>query len=231
MSLVRARRRPAASVWAGSWACWRFLARSLTRVPGGECAIDWCACWRSSSWRFGGHYLLPVKGNQPTLNKQVKAALRNIGTTPPAHTHTERSRGRITLRRMWITEPTGVGFPHAARLSASAATTPATSRPTPQQRSSTRSPATHSPRATPAHLAATARSHWTVEVVHYKCDVTWAEDAQHAYTGNGAHTLAALRNLALSVLRLNGITQIKRTLQQLSRNPTRAFALLNPQTT
>lgn len=59
---------------------------------------------------------------------------------------------------------------------------------------------------TPAFLAAAARQHCGIEAVHWVRDVTWGEDHQHAYTGTGVHTLAVLRNLALSILRLRGLT-------------------------
>lgn len=50
-----------------------------------------------------GHYLLPVKGNQPTLKAQVKAVLGNICTRPANDLCEERGHGRITRRRLWIT--------------------------------------------------------------------------------------------------------------------------------
>lgn len=83
----------------------------------------------------------------------------------------------------------------------------------------------------PAFLAAAARQYWGIEAVHWIRDVTWGEDHQHAYTGSGVHTLATFRNVALTILRLRGVTQIRRTLQHLHRNPADALALLNPAAT
>jgi predicted transposase YbfD/YdcC len=171
-------------------------------------------------------YLLPVKRNQPKLADNVAALLTGISTTEPAHVDTERSHGRITRRTLWITTADGIDFPHAAQvlrirrdvygldgIALSKQNIHAITSLTPA-------------RATPARIATLARRHWTIESVHWIRDVTWGEDANTGYTGNGAHLLAALRNLALNLLRLNGITKIKRTLQRLNRRPAQAFALL-----
>ena len=57
--------------------------------------------------------------------------------------------------------------------------------------------------------------------MHWVRDVVYREDHQHAYAGSGAHTMAILRNLALGLLRLAGITQITRTLQHIAGDRTR----------
>ena len=44
--------------------------------------------------------------------------------------------------------------------------------------------------------------------------------------GNGPRALATCRNLAISVLRLNGHTNIARALRHIARNATRALTLL-----
>ncbi|MEU8080757.1 hypothetical protein AB0B31_35550 [Catellatospora citrea] len=63
--------------------------------------------------------------------------------------------------------------------------------------------------------------------VHRVRDVTFGEDAHQAYTHGAPRVMAALRNLAISVLNIHGITKIKATLQRLERNPHQAIALLN----
>jgi predicted transposase YbfD/YdcC len=58
------------------------------------------------------HYLLTVKGNQPSLLTQLKALpWKNV---PPAHTSTTRAHGRVEQRRVKVvTVATGIVFPHA----------------------------------------------------------------------------------------------------------------------
>jgi hypothetical protein len=57
-------------------------------------------------------------------------------------------------------------------------------------------------------------------------DVVYREDRQHAYTGTGAQIMATLRNLALGLLRLAGITQITRTVQHIAADRTRILPII-----
>ncbi len=71
------------------------------------------------------------------------------------------------------------------------------------------------------------RQHWGIENrVHYVRDTTWREDANHAYAGNGPRTLAILRNLALILFRLHGVTKIKETTEFIARDRNRALTFL-----
>lgn len=59
----------------------------------------------------------------------------------------------------------------------------------------------------PPRLAEPVRSHPGIQnKIHCVRDVVYAEDHQHAHTGNGAHTLAAVRNLATGLIRPAGHT-------------------------
>jgi predicted transposase YbfD/YdcC len=71
------------------------------------------------------------------------------------------------------------------------------------------------------------RGHWGIENrIHYVRDVTYDEDQSQAYTGNGPRTLATCRNLAISVLRSAGHTNIAKALRHIARNTTRALTIL-----
>jgi hypothetical protein len=79
-------------------------------------------------------------------------------------------------------------------------------------------------RADAATLLGWARGHWGIENrVHYVRDVTMGEDANRTRTGSGAQVLAALRNLAISKLRLDEVTNIAAALR---RNAARVRDLL-----
>jgi predicted transposase YbfD/YdcC len=81
--------------------------------------------------------------------------------------------------------------------------------------------------AGPARIADLVRRHWAIENrSHWVRDVVYGEDDQHAYAGTGAHAMATLRNLALGLLRLAGITQIKRTLERIAADRTRIFPIV-----
>jgi predicted transposase YbfD/YdcC len=68
--------------------------------------------------------------------------------------------------------------------------------------------------AGPADLLAYVRTHWTIENrVHWVRDVTLGEDASRVRTGNAPRVMATLRNLAISLLRLAGFTNIAAALR------------------
>ena len=65
-------------------------------------------------------------------------------------------------------------------------------------------------------LADYVRGHWGIENrLHWVRDVTFDEDRSQVRAGNAAHVMASLRNLAISVHRLAGATNIARTLTRL----------------
>lgn len=54
----------------------------------------------------------------------------------------------------------------------------------------------------------------------------YREDASTGYAGNGPQVMATLRNIAVSLLYLAGITEITRTLQAISRDRNRVLGIL-----
>jgi hypothetical protein len=79
-------------------------------------------------------------------------------------------------------------------------------------------------RADAAALLGWARGHWGIEDrLHYVRDVTMGEDANRTRNGSGPQALAALRNLAVSKLRLDGVANIAAGLR---RNAARVKDLL-----
>jgi len=64
-------------------------------------------------------------------------------------------------------------------------------------------------KASPEELLKYNRGHWCIENrVHWVRDVTFDEDRSQVRKRNGAQMMASLRNVALSVLRLAGATNI-----------------------
>ncbi len=57
-------------------------------------------------------------------------------------------------------------------------------------------------------------------------DVVFAEDHSQNRTGAGPAVMATLRNLAVSLHRLTGATNIAAACRHLSRHPSRVFPLL-----
>lgn len=70
-------------------------------------------------------------------------------------------------------------------------------------------------RADAATLLGWHRGHWGIENrLHYIRDATMGEDANRTRTGSGPQVLAILRNLAISKLRLDAVTNIAAALRR-----------------
>ena len=81
--------------------------------------------------------------------------------------------------------------------------------------------------APPATLAAWVQGHWGIEnKLHWVRDVTFDEDRSQVRTGQAPRVMATLRNTVISVLRLEGWTNIATALRHHARNPERALTCL-----
>jgi predicted transposase YbfD/YdcC len=81
-------------------------------------------------------------------------------------------------------------------------------------------------RADAGDIASHVRKHWRIEnKLHYVRDVTYGEDASRVRTRNGPRVMASFRNLAVSVLRLAGNTNIAAALRAAAREAARPLAL------
>ncbi len=75
-------------------------------------------------------------------------------------------------------------------------------------------------RASPATLAAWVRSHWHIEnKLHWVRDVTYQEDKSLVRTANAPRVMASLRNLAISLTRLDGHASIAAANRHHARDP------------
>lgn len=172
------------------------------------------------------HYILTAKANQPTLHDQLKALpWKDI---PPAHTSHGRAHGRIERRTVKVvTVSAGILFPHARQA---LQITRKTRRPDSRKWATEVVYAVTSltaEQARPCELAAWIRGHWTVENrLHWVRDVTYDEDRSQVRTGAGPRAMASLRNLAISILRIKGITNIAEALRHHAWDPLRPVALL-----
>ena len=82
--------------------------------------------------------------------------------------------------------------------------------------------------AIPERLLKLKRGHWTIENrLHYVKDVTMREDRSTVHSDNGPKIMAALRNTALSLLRLAGVSTIAARLRYNSGHPQAALHLLS----
>jgi Transposase DDE domain len=70
---------------------------------------------------------------------------------------------------------------------------------------------------TPERILALNRGHWEIENrIHWVRDVTFDEDRCQIRKGNGAHIMASIRNLAISLIRLLKFRYIPRGIRYFS---------------
>jgi hypothetical protein len=70
------------------------------------------------------------------------------------------------------------------------------------------------------------RGHWSIENrLHYVRDVTFDEDRSQIRTQNAPRVMATLRNLAISLFRWLGSTNIAKTLREMAAKPSLALRL------
>ncbi len=78
-----------------------------------------------------------------------------------------------------------------------------------------------------ARLLALNRGHWGIENrLHWVRDVTFDEDRSQVRKGSGAQAMAALRNLAIGLLRRAGATNIAAALRHCARYVDKALRLI-----
>ena len=174
----------------------------------------------------GAHYLVTVKRNQPGLHAQLKALpWKQI---PVVHSSSDRGHGRIERRGVKVvTVAAGILFPHARQaLQVTRKTRPLNDTKWTRETAYAVTSLT-AEQATAAELAAWIRGHWRIEnQLHWVRDVTYDEDRSQIRTGNAPRVMASLRNLAISMLRLNGNTNIAQALRHHAWNPLHPIKLL-----
>jgi predicted transposase YbfD/YdcC len=176
----------------------------------------------------GGHYLFTVKENQPKLRKQIKSLpWKQI---PTLHADISEGHGRTEKRGLQATAVSaGLAFPGA--VLALRITRRVTERRKGKVKTYTETvyavTSLSADEATPKQLAEWLRGHWRIESqLHWVRDVTFGEDLSQTRTGSGPQTMATLRNLVLSLLRLDGHTNMASTLRYYSRDRQRPIERL-----
>lgn len=179
----------------------------------------------------GAHWVLTVKGNQPRLRRQLAGLpWREVAE---GHRSAETGHGRREIRVLKVlTIAAGIEFPHARQaVQVIRRTRPVSARTGRKGRWRTETVYAITDlgphQARPDELASWIRGHWQIENgLHWVRDVTYAEDLSQIRTGAGPQVMASLRNLAISLHRLAGATNIAAALRHHGRNATRPLELL-----
>jgi predicted transposase YbfD/YdcC len=169
----------------------------------------------------GADYVMTVKGNMPTLYKRLK---KLPWARIPATSLVSTDHGRRACRTIKVAlVPAWIEFAGAAQVAQLRRTVTARGKKT----AGVVYLITSDGDADPATLAAWVRGHWEIEnKLHWVRDVTYQEDKSLVRTGNAPRVMASLRNLAISILRMDGHSNIAAANRHHARDPQRTLKLL-----
>ena len=155
-----------------------------------------------------GHYLLAMKGNQPSLEEDMQQlyldGINNdfAGLNHEECTSTEKAHGRTTTREVHVVE---IPKDHPQRrqwkdLRTLAVVNTCNIQGEEESWETRWYVSSHAPRA--KALARAIRKHWSIEnSQHWVLDIAFGEDTRRQQDRQGAVNLAAVRRLAVSLLR------------------------------
>jgi predicted transposase YbfD/YdcC len=148
------------------------------------------------------HYHFTVKGNQPTLERDIALLFETCGNpdfvevVPPEH-------GRIETRRIWCSTALNayLDFPHVGQVFR-------IERESINKKTgvltheialgiTSRTPL----EASPKRVLAINRGHWSIESIHYIIDWNYDEDRSRIRTGFGPENITRLRRFAVGILK------------------------------
>ena len=169
----------------------------------------------------GAGYVMTVKANMPGLYRQLKklpwAAVPAVSEVSTGHGRRARRTIKAVLAPFWIE------FEGAAQVAQLRRTVTKKGRKTVEVVYLI----TSDRDADPATLAAWVRGHWEIENrLHWVRDVTYLEDKSLVRTGNAPRVMASLRSLAISLLHLDGQSNIAAANRHHARDPQRTLQLL-----
>jgi predicted transposase YbfD/YdcC len=193
----------------------------------------------------GGHSVVTVQGHQP----QLPADIQRLFADPPVDDLTgqpvpfasaeqrDRQGDRHEVRRLTVSGALSgyLDWPGAPQVAQVERTSTRQDQTTGQTRSVLTSLAEPEPlwdapgtqTATAAELLQLVRGHGAVENrLHYVRDVTFGEDVSQVRTGSAPQVLAALRNVAIALLRQAGWDNIAAGLRYNAWRPGAALELL-----
>jgi predicted transposase YbfD/YdcC len=150
----------------------------------------------------GGDYVLRLKGNQPTLLREAKAALEGAGIRRAEAP--DEGHGRSGTRFAEVAPAAAIALRRdVPGLQAVARITHSRPGQKPEERYYLLSR-----RFTPKRLLAIARAHWAIEnQLHWVLDVALDEDLARSRKDNAPQNLAIIRRLALNITRTHPDTK------------------------
>lgn len=181
----------------------------------------------------GADYLFFVKGNQPTLHKEIA----HLFAEPKASAYmtyakqADQHADRTEVRQVWVSSEMGSYLQE--ELNGAGAQQVLKIRRQVIQKESTFQEERYAltslscKKASASDLLRLVRGHWRIENrLHYVRDVTLGEDANQTRTKSAPQILAALRNVVLNLLRAAGYENIAAALRHFAWQKDAALTLL-----
>lgn len=180
----------------------------------------------------GGDYLLAVKENQPQLHEDIALVFEHahrLGDTIREARSIDQHGGRITERRLRASTALAgyTDWPgHNQVLEMRRAVTEKRSGKV-REEVAYAITSLSSERAGPTQLLKLWREHWHVEnKLHWVRDVTFGEDRSQVRAGRIPQVMAALRNAAISLLRVCGAENIAAACRRYAAQPALALTAI-----
>jgi predicted transposase YbfD/YdcC len=174
--------------------------------------------------RPGWHYVMTVKGNQPTLQRAVFDAVLPFLRGKAHDIMEDRSRGQRKIWSCWTASADGIDFPGAAQAAIVIREVFEVSGDRIGKEMALLLTSADTGKMSAAALNGSKRSHWGIEnKSHYPRDTVYREDHNQAWTGDGPQVLASIHSLAMGLMRLKGVNKIKETAEWVAGDRTRAL--------
>ena len=172
------------------------------------------------------HYLLQIKGNQPTLLELCEQIDDSQLSEP--FVQTERGHGRIETREVRTAQvPDSFEFPYTAQVVVVYRERSGLDGRMISSETSYYVTSIAAADAGPKLLATHVRGHWGIESLHWIRDWSFDEDRHQLRAAlSPARALATLRNLSISLIRLAGQNSIAATMRWIARCPERSAQML-----
>ncbi len=180
----------------------------------------------------GGHYVMPVKGNQPHLLEDIKPLFESDSAPEEwfqVHSEWDQGHGRIEHRRIRTSAIlTGyLDWPGVQQVFELRRHTHIKKHG--QTREDTVYGITSLPpeEARPDQLLNLVRGHWAIENrLHWVRDVTFDEDRSQVRSGHTPQVMAAIRNAAITIIRAAGFHNVAAACRQFAAMPNTALELI-----
>jgi predicted transposase YbfD/YdcC len=181
---------------------------------------------------LGGKTVLTVKNNQPTLFTDLATYFADPHASFLQFSTLDQHRGRIEKRSIRVSTEMNsylTDWPLIEQVAQLTRTVTVRKTGKTSQEVVYLITALTPQEASPPCLLELVRGHWSIEnSSHHVRDVTFGEDRSRLRSGQAPQILAALRNLALTLLHRQGTSQIAATRRHFASHPRKAFDLLLP---